>query len=282
MVMLCGAAAFGQGLLDCIEPDVLRALLLQSQGERPLVITAAVPRELAALKMPGQFIWIGSAERITGRLDANTNISSVAAAWRSALGSDAARAVATSALVASGWEIRQPPTGLSVFSTAAAFPPQLCRDGRSIYVNAGTMEGVTYLLLTIPRGNPDDNCSQPAPTIPVVSSTFVPYLPQLALPVDPSTGTTAQSGSSSANFGTSVSARTEFTLSDSVANVGRHFAKQMAEQGWSSDAIWSGASTAGSSWSRPVEGGARILGMLSVTVFDARQFVAELRITRLQ
>ena len=284
MITLYGIAAFGQGLLDCIEPDVLRTLLLQSQGERPPVITAAVPAEIAALRLPAQFTWIGSAERITGRMDATTNASQVTAAWRSRLAPDAARAAATTALAASGWEILQQLAGLRVFGTAAAqFPQRLCRDGKTVSVNASAMEGVTYLLLTIPRGNGDGACSQSARPAALSNSGFEPYLPQLELPADPASGAVAPFGSGGSSSSTSLfSARVEFTIRDSAANVARHFAKQMAEQGWSSDANWSGTSTAGSSWSRRGEGGARILGTLSVTAFDERQFMAELRVTRLQ
>src|SRR5688572_3004173 len=104
---LSGVAAFGQGLLDCIDPDLMRTLLFQGQGERPPVITGAVPAEIGAARMPGQFSWIGSAERSLGPVDATTNASSVTAAWRSSLGLDATRAATATALTGSGWEVRQ-------------------------------------------------------------------------------------------------------------------------------------------------------------------------------
>ncbi len=75
--------------------------------------------------------------------------------------------------------------------------------------------------------------------------------------------------------------RAEFTVTESVGNIGRNFAKQMAAQGWNSDATWSGASTAGSSWSRRGDDGALLQSSLLLTAYDDRRFAAVLRINRL-
>ncbi|MEO8315792.1 MAG: hypothetical protein ABI645_13490 [Pseudomonadota bacterium] len=286
MAMLSGAAAFGQGLLDCIDPDVLRALLLQGQGERPQTFTAVVPTEIAALRMPAGFVWIGSSERITGRADANTNTSQVTAAWRSSLSPDAARAATASALTASGWEVRpMPGIGMSVFNSAAAPPSQsACRDGKAVNMNAAAMDGVTYVTFGIQRGAINNSiCSSPFRAAPALNPGFERYMPRLAMPVDPATGAPArmQGGGSSARAG-SASSRTEFSAKDSAGNIARHFAKQIAEQGWASDASWSGAATAGSSWSRKGDAGAVIQGTLSVTAVGERQFVTVFRVLSLQ
>lgn len=281
---LTGAAAFGQGLLDCIEPDVLRALVLQSQGERPPVFSADVPPEIAALKVPGVFTWIGSAERITGRVDATTNASQVTAAWRSGLAPDAARAAAAAALAASGWEVRAP-MGMAVFSSAASQVPQAaCRDGKPVNFAASALDGTTYLMFTLQRGtNSNSICSQPARPSVTTGTGLDQHLPRLQLPVDPSTGTEArmQSGGSGSGGG-GFNAHAEFVLRDSASNVARQFARQMAEQGWTSDATWSGASSAGSSWSKREGGAAVVQGTLSVIALDERQFVATLRVSSLQ
>lgn len=281
---LCGTA-LGQGLLDCIEPDVLRALLLQSQGERPPVITAAVPAELSALRMPREFTWIGSAERITGRVDASTNAAQVTAAWRSNLAPDAARAAASAALTASGWEVRpMPGAGLTVFNSVVTPVSQpACRGGSPVNFAATAMEGVTYLTITLQRGN-DGNalCNQLVRPGLATGSELAEYMPRLAAPVDPDTGTVARMQGGGGGFsGLTQHARAEFNLRDSAASVARHFARQMTEQGWSSDASWSGTSTAGSTWSKRA-GGGLILGALSVTAVDERRITATLRVSRLQ
>lgn len=286
LAALSGAAAFGQGLLDCIEPDVLRALLLQSQGERPPVITGSVPAEISALKMPREFTWIGSAERITGRVDATTNLSQVTAAYRSSLAPAAARTATAAALQASGWEVREMPgIGMGVFNATATQTSQpACREGKPVNFTANAMDGVTYVLLTLQRGNSNTNtiCNQPVRPEMFASSGLNSVMPRLDMPVDPVTGAAARmSGSSASTGGNSASAQTEFTLKDSAGNIARHFAKQMAEQGWTSDANWSGTSTAGSSWSKR-DGGALIQGTLSVTALDDQQFMAMMRVIKLQ
>jgi len=171
-----------------------------------------------------------------------------------------------------------------VFGSVAQQASQpVCRDGGTINVSSSVMDGITYVLLMIPRGNATTTtCSQPARPAGAGNSPFQPYLPHLQLPVDPATGEAARLGSSGGGYGgNSFSARTEFTTTDSVGNVGRHFAKQMAEQGWSSDANWSGAATAGSSWSKRVEAGV-LRATLSLTAFDERQLMAVLHIGQLQ
>src|SRR5690606_22393000 len=115
----------------------------QGQGQGPPVITGEVPQELVALKMPGAFTWIGSAERIVGRVNATTSLSQVSAAWRSSLEPEAARAAAAAALTASGWEV-QPPQGMRVFTSASMPVTQAaCRDGRPVNLRANAMDGVT-------------------------------------------------------------------------------------------------------------------------------------------
>lgn len=281
MVTLSGAAAFGQqGLLDCIEPDVLRGLVLQGQGEPPPVITAAMPRELSAVKMPAQFTWIGSAERALGRMDASTTASQVTAAWRSSLPYEAARTAAAAALAASGWELRTSGMATYVFRSASLQVTQsACRDGQEVGVTSTSMEGVTYVLLRLQRDNFGSSCSQPMR--PGVITGLEPYLPRLEMPIDPATGQAARMhGSSQGSRSGMVDARAELTIRDSAGNAARHFAKQLTEQGWSSDAAWSGTTTAGSSWSRR-EGGELIHGMLSVITVSDGNLRAELRITRL-
>lgn len=284
LTALCCVAAPGEGLFDCIEPDVLRALLLQSQGERLPVITAAVPMEIAALKMPREFAWIGSSERITGRVDATTNASQVTAAWRTSLAPDAARAATATALTGSGWEVRsQPGMSMNVFMAAAMqTSAPACRDGKPLNFTASAIDGTTYVLFTIQRGdNGNSICSQPARSGMSFTTGLEKYMPRLEMPVDPATGVAALIRGSGAGGGSGgVSARAEFAVQDSLGNVARYFAKQMAEQGWSSDANWSGISTAGSVWSRR-DAGTLVQSRLSVTAVDDHQFVAFLHILKL-
>jgi hypothetical protein len=285
MAAFASFAAFGQSLLDCVDADVLNGLLLQAPGERPLAITAAIPPEVSALRMPGGFGWIGSSERILGRVDATTNASLVTAAWRSNLAPEAARAATAAALTASGWEIQtQPRMSMGVFRPANQQVWQTaCRQGNPLNFNAGTLDGVTYVLVNLQRGSNNTTCSQPALPQTMTRSVLEPYLPLLEMPVDPATGSVAhmRSGNSSFN-GASVSASAEFAVEDSAGSIARHFARQLAEQGWTNDANWSGADKAGSTWSRRVDAATLAQGTLSVSHLGERQFVTVLRVSKLQ
>lgn len=284
LVSLCGAAASGQGLLDCIEPDVLHGLVLQGAADRSLVISAAVPDALSTLKMPAGFTWIGSAERPAGRIDATTSVSQVAAAWRSNLAPQAAREAAVGAMTASGWQVRSPFGAMNaVFRSDTPMAQIACRDGRQVAINASAMDGVTYVLLNIQPGGNMAACNQSLRPAFAGGSGLEAILPTLDLPLDPGTGVAATySGGGVSSGGGAMSAQTEFTISDSATNVARHFATQMARQGWTSDATWSGATTAGSSWSRRGDDGSLVQATLRVTAIGEQRISAMLRLGKLQ
>lgn len=279
-----GAMAFGQGLLDCIEPDVLHALLLQDQGTRPPAITATVPQELVPLKMPREFTWIGSSERAVARVNANADLIQVTAAWRSSLAPDAARSAAAAALKAAGWELRQPfgPAVVAFVSPETQSLAQpACRDGGLVNFTASAMDGATYVLFTIQRGNPGTTvCNQPAR--PMMTTGFEQYTPRLEMPPDPATGTAVrQQGSNTSSGGGSMSTGVEFMVKDSPGNVARHFEKQLAAQGWTSDSTYTGTTTAGSTWSRR-DGTTLVVVSLRVTAMDGQRMAATLRINKQQ
>lgn len=285
LAALASATVFGEGLLDCVEPDVLHTLLLPGQDEHPPVITAAMPAELATLRMSRDFTWIGSAERYVGRVDATTSATRVTAAWRSSLAPDAARTAALDSLTASGWQVLPALFHASrTFEASSTEISAACREGKAFTVTAAEMEGITYTLLTLVRNDMNPICKQSLPATPVASfaSGLEQYQPHLQMPVDPATGSKirVQNGGTGSSPG-GISDRIAFSMKDSAGNIARQFAQQMSAQGWSNDANWSGTATAGSSWSKHVEAGV-LQGTLSVTNVDRRQFIAELRITRLQ
>lgn len=283
MAALAGATVPAQGLLDCIEPDVLHALLLPGLNGRAPVLTVTVPPELSALKMPGELTWIGSAERPAGRIDVTTNAVQVTAAWRSTLAPDAAQAAAVAALTASGWVVRPVPgMGRAMFiPPVVQFGPTACRDGRAVNVSAGAMDGTTYVLLNLQRGSSEATpCSVPERAPAAVGSAMDPYLPRLEVPADAATGTAARIGSIGSSFGQSaVSSTAEIVSTDSATAIARIFARQLVEQGWSNDATWNGSSTAGSTWIRRSGDGTRIQATLSVMNVDGQRNIAVFRVT---
>jgi hypothetical protein len=271
----------GQGLLDCIEPGVLHALLLP--GPQAPTLTAAMPQELASLKMPREFTWIGSAERAAIRMNATIPASQVTAAWRSSLAPDATRAATIAALTASGWQVRQQLGGVAMAAFASpgsmSIGQSACREGSAVNFTASSMDGVTYLLFTIQRGGVlNTTCSQPERSIPATG--FEKFVPHLEMPIDPATGAPArQQGSSAGSSNGGVTAETDFFVKDTAARVASQFARQMAGQGWTSDASWSGATTAGSTWSRR-DGTALVVATLMVMAVDDQRMSARLRIVK--
>jgi hypothetical protein len=269
-----------QSLLDCVDPDVLRGLMFQSSADQSSIVTTAVPKELAGVTLPAQFSWIGSIERDMGRVITN-GATSTTAAYKTSLTPEAARASAVATLASRGWELQaaMPSIGSGVFN-ASSLPPQqtMCRDKVPVTINANAIDGVTYLNLVINRGG---NSCDARPRPASVAADLDPYMPKLDMPVDPKTGMEARMRGSGGGGGTgSRDVRAEFSTSDSVGNVGNHFARQMASQGWTRDATWTGESFAGSSWVRTGDNGATIVGSLHVTSLDGGSFRAVLNVAK--
>ncbi len=289
VMILASMAVSAQGLLDCIDPDVRNALLMANMGGRQVpVITLTVPAELATVKMSGEFTWVGSTERVIGRLDASTDLVQVNAAWRSSLPREAAWTAASAALANSGWQVMpRANVGPTVFDLGGN-PLFLtaCRDGQSISLRFNEMDDVTYALFIQQRGtNNNTSCNRTlSPSLMLGSGTGLDqYIPRFEMPVNPATGVRVPVAETTGGArGTTFNAQAVFVAKDSIGNIARLFAAQMKEQGWSSDASWNGTATAGSTWSRRVDAGSPVQATLSVTKFGEQQFKTMLRVTRLQ
>jgi hypothetical protein len=68
-------------------------------------------------------------------------------------------------------------------------------------------------------------------------------------------------------------------VKDSIGSVARNFSRQLAEQGWNEDTSWAGSGTAGSTWSRKLQGGATVRGTLMLMAFEGDRFTAAFRAT---
>lgn len=280
--LLLGTAASAQSLLGNIDQDVFKGLLLMAMPDKSPVISAAVPEELASLRMPAGFGWIGSLER---RMDVvmGAGTTQTMAAWRTSLAADAAQAQAVGAMTAQGWTVAQgmgASLGMNVFVGAnPSISQTVCRGAQPHAVSAGTIDGVTYVLVAATRGNQNSICN--AQMRPVMSlgmdTSLDPWLPKLQLPVDPSTGRQVNAlGGGGGGLGSGRQFRTAIETTATAAAVATHFADQMAAQGWTRDAAWSGESTAGSAWVRRPDPGTTILASLQVTAMGDSQVRAVL------
>jgi hypothetical protein len=276
----------GQSPQECVDPDVLRALLL-GPGNQTFQLNDASPPELAAFKAPRQLTWVGASERgtrmsVTG---APMRTSTVSAVYRTSLAPDAARTTAAGALMAGGWKLQSDDrqSGMNVFTSVNSQPvaETYCRDDKPVNILASALDGVTYLVLSISRqtGNASlrNACDQPPQPAVRPASTLDKYMPKLELPRDPATGQPVPtSGGGGSSGDVKRRANASFTLKDSADNIARHFAGQMARQGWNADANWSGAGTAGSTWTMRQDADTVLQSMLVVSAFENDRFTVVL------
>lgn len=278
-------AAAAAGPVACLDPDVLHGLLLPGAGEG-FRISADPPPELADFKIPRQLAWVGASERGMGAMAQ----SSLSAVYRSRLAPQGARAATADALAAAGWQLQ----GIGLAASTNVFTTDIfqtgdtyCRDDKSVTLSASALDGVTYVVLATSRyagrsAGLSMACEQP-PRLPARSaSTLDAYLPTLDLPRDPATSRPVAVQGMGGGGGDDARRRmnVSFTLQDSPDNVARHFARQMAAQGWSAEANWSGTGTAGSSWQREADADTVLRATLAVSAFDGGRFAVVFHVAR--
>lgn len=259
--------------LDCLDPDVIHGLLLQGLSNPTFSTASTLPPEMAAFKAPRQFTLIGSTERAPA---GSPGISSVSVAYRSKLAPAAARAEGLQALAASGWiqNADSDPPFVNVFRSASTpvTGETWCREGQPVAISASAIDGVTYVILSASRNSNGagfrNACDQP-PRPLRAASILDQYMPALEMPRDPATGRQVSSlGGGGSSGDVKRNANSSFTIRDSIGNVAQHFARQMAEQGWMSEATWMGSDTAGSTWTRAMDSDTTLRAMLMVSAFD--------------
>lgn len=270
---------------DCLDPDVLHGLLLPGVGEG-FRITAEPPPELADFKVPRQLAWVGASERGVGAMGQ----SSLSAVYRSRLAPPAAQAAAADALAMAGWILQDIGriASANVFTTDSFQQGDTyCRDQQSLTLWASALDGVTYVVLATMRqagaGARLSNACEASPRRSVRSaSTLDAYLPALELPRDPATGRPVAFQGMGGGGGGEAQRRmnVSFTLQDSADSVARHFARQMAAQGWSVAANWSGTGTAGSTWLRQADADSGLRATLAVAQFEGGHFTVVFHVVR--
>jgi hypothetical protein len=162
-----------------------------------------------------------------------------------------------------------------------------CREGQPVSMSASAIDGVTYVILSASRNaNASagfrNACDQQVRS-PFVTSALDQFMPTLEMPRDPATGRQVSArGGGGSNGDAKRNASTSFTIKDSIGNVAQHFARQMAEQGWKSEAAWTGSATAGSTWTRPMDSDATLQGMLVVSAFDDNRFTTVLNVIKVK
>lgn len=272
------AAPVGSGeQIDCIDPDVLYGLLLGPGVEHFRITHAPLP-QLAAFKPPRELTWLGGTERNAGGM---RQLSSV---YRTSLAPEAARIATAGALVASGWTLHSDGRmlGANVFvsSSSRQAAATYCREGMSVALTSGSLEGVTYVVLSDMERSAgiSSACGRPPQIVPRNASPLDEIMPTLELPRDPATGQLlAMSGGGGSNGQFRRSVSTSFRTKDTASSVAQHFGSQMAGQGWQAGTSWSGTGSAGSTWSRRLDDDTRVEGALMVAAFEDDRFTVMFR-----
>jgi hypothetical protein len=272
--------------LDCLDMDVVRGLLLQGMTNPTFSTAFNPPPELADFKAPRQLTWVGSTDRTYAGSAVQTSL-----VYRTSLAPDAARSLGVQALTASGWQLhtdRRYETANNAFTAGGSRPigDTYCRDGKPVSIAASALDGATYMILETTRswdhaGN-SNACERP-PQPARAASMLDAFMPRLDTPPDPSTGWPVPMTGGGSGPGVDMRRRdsASFVIQDSVDNVAQHFARQLAAQGWSAEARWTGEGTAGSTWTRQ-EGDMALLGTLLISTFEEAHFTAVFQVGRTQ
>lgn len=278
-------AAWGQDLIDCIDPDVLAGLVFRSQNQSDTVIGAAIPDKMASINAPTAFEWIGGSSRTVGIIN-GVPTKMVTGAFRTFAAPEEALDLALSGLAEDGWEIVSESNGMvSVFVTQIMRAPQktACLDNDPVNVTANAVNDVTYVTYNFSSSAQNMTCA--AGGRPSFGTSFAvdEYLPSLEFPPDPGTGDPVYpSGSGSGGNMGERNFRTELRHGQSIGNLTRYLSRQLAEQGWQADASWIGQTTAGSSWSKQPEADMNLRATLQVLEVDDSFFNVNFRITTVQ
>jgi hypothetical protein len=263
-----------QDLLECVDPDVKQGLLFQG-FEVDRVVSRAMPRLLDGLQAPQGFEFVGSSES-----NLQTN-----AAYKTALASDAALDAMVDALRADGWTAAERPgmRGGGFVSSAQPALSMVCRGDDMATVMSRESSGATFVNLTMAASSANVSCNatSPSPTNMFPGGAVGRFLPRLSLPADARNAAAGfgLGGGSSSNrsASTSVAVDTQLTPQELLA----HFEQQLRDQGWNSDASWSGRLSAGSAWSARPEADVQLAGLLDIVDMGASGHQATFRATQI-
>lgn len=260
-----------QELLRCVNPHVLNALLFNGRVEARVTASSGIPEGAKGFGAPAGFALIGSAlrgQQLTG--------SSLTVAYKTDLEPKSAVEKLVDFLSGEGWAreaVPQPtlPPGLAVTGLPQLPGATLCRNGerRSVLVHAlngvgyATISGALAAQRACGAAAPGPSFQNPMADINVANAN----MPRFSFPE------TARTGGGSPGFKPPPSggAASEVRIQspDTAQALSRHLAAQLVQQGWRSDAEWSGKLSTGSTWSRQVADGRTAAGTLEILSLGA-------------
>lgn len=235
---------------QCTNEDIVNGLVYMGRSEMKAKVSRGSPGFMGNFRAPEGFSLIGTAVR-----DNDGRASMTSVAYKTSLASDKAYAALVAALGTEGWATENTSGGGNAFNVAGA-PKDgtLCRNGERRSVMATEAGGSTYVSIhSYPESRPRD-CN--APDTRSDLRTMQDAVPRFQFPA----GTSLAQGGFGGGGGSSQSWRTTSRIisADSAARLVEHLASQIEGQGWRADSGWTGAGSAGSTWTKKVDGQASV------------------------
>ncbi len=271
-LMLFALAASSQELLQCANPDVLNGLVFRGRSDAKMTVTRAMPKEMPGMRAPAGFELIGTGVRPAG--DWST-------AFKTALAADKAMAALTDALATDGWSIearQSPPETFNVSGQPQA--SIVCRNGERRSLSVQDMGTTRYARMQAVTDQRARACNTEDPRLRGTDmfTNAARDMPRLDFPA--TSHSTSMDATPGGGGPDSYSTASRIQSPDSAAGLAAHFAAQLAKQGWRQDGAWSGARSAGSTWTRIASDGQPAWGMLEILGISRGVYEAGFTLTR--
>jgi hypothetical protein len=242
---LFSLGAVAQGLPQCLNPDVLNALVYNGRIESKATVTRTLPATLVGFRAPSGFSLIGTAVRDSGR--------ATLVAFKTALSSEQAMSALTESLRADGWAPEAPQGPGQTFTVPGE--PQyvtVCRNSERRSLVVRDVGGVRYANISLTTEQRSLACNEKDPRMGGMDlMAMQSSMPKFTFP-----STTRQAGPGGGGGGSNDIYRTATRIQspDSGASLAEHLAGQLTAQGWKRDSAWNGTVSSGSNWKRQADG----------------------------
>lgn len=283
---LSSPALLAQDLLSCLHPDVLQGLARSGiTGVGDAVVTRTLPEAMDGIDAPPNFELIAS----------SVGARETTVAFKADQSTPEAHEAALSALEADGWEVQGGERAPVYYEGSPTSPvpsvmTMLCLDGRNLSVGSRFIEGTSYVNFHIRDAQGGGVCAGPSGLLASARSIGAlrtqgdldQFMPALRFPPDPATGNEIVArpmGSSSGSASRSNTAQVSIAMPH--GQLAEFLGAQLGAAGWTADSSWSGALTAGSTWTRAPEPERELIATVEVAARTAAVYEVTFRITDL-
>jgi hypothetical protein len=238
--------AFGQDMLQCVNPDVVNSLVFGGRAESRMSLSATLPDSMSDYRAPAGFELIGTGVRGEG-------VTTIVA-FKTELASEHAFAALVDSVEAEGWELEEEQSSLQTFNVSSQpVRGMVCRDAKRRMLSVQDVAGMRYATLSTNQDQRSYACHAEDPRMamggPAMFGAMRSLMPKLDFPetTRPADGQGGFGGGMSGS-GDTISTSSRIVSPDTAASLAEHLALQMTAQGWRRDAAWNGSLTSGSTW----------------------------------